>query len=369
MFVERRLYELEKRKAIRATVIAPVPWFPVHGRIFGRYGRMAAINREDRRHGIKIYRPRYPLLPKIGMSSAPWLMASAVGSTVRAAIDAHGPFDLIDAQYFYPDGVAASLIARRFDLPLLITALGSDINLIGRYRLPRKAMLKAAGEAAGNIAVSKALATSMLDLGMPEDKMHVFHNGVDLEYFCPGDVDRSRRELSLDGAVMLSVGVLKEAKGHDLAIRLAGEVPNARLMVIGSGPDRERLERLADSLGIGDRVRFTGALDQSALRTCYRAADALILMSRREGMPNVILESIACGTPVIASAVGGIPEILTDDAAGRLVAERSLTALKDAWTSLSSQRPDRESVRRHAENFSWDDTIEELSTLMARCAA
>lgn len=369
MFVERRLCELEKRKGIRATVVSPVPWFPVRGRVFGRYGRMAAIDREDRRLGISIYRPRYLQLPKIGMTSAPYLMANAVGKAMHEIIGEHGPFDLIDAQYFYPDGVAASLLAERFDLPLLITALGSDINLIGRYTLPRRAMLQAARKADGIVAVSEALANTMLELGMPEAKMHVFRNGVDLEFFSPGDADRSKQALSLDGQVLLSVGVLKEAKGHDLAIRLVAEAPDVRLVVIGSGPDRAELEALAEDLGVAERVRFTGGLDHSALRSYYRAADALVLMSRREGMPNVVLESIACGTPVIATAVGGIPEVIADDSVGRLVRERNLSALKDAWDSLSSGQPDRDSVRRHANRFSWDETIEGLSSLMTRCAA
>lgn len=369
IFVERRLRELEGRTDVRSAVVAPVPWFPFRGAMFGRYGQFARVTKTQRRHGIDIYHPRYPLLPKIGMSSAPALMARASIPEVGRVMQSHGPIDLLDAHYFYPDGVAAAKIVRHYRLPLLITARGSDVNLLAKYEQPRRAMVRAAETACAVVAVSQGLATAMLDMGIPERKIHVLRNGVDLEFFCPGNRDVARRKLDVRGRFLVSVGMLKPEKGHDLAIRLIAELADAELAIIGAGSHETQLRHLVSELGLEDRVRFTGKLDADALRDYYQAADALVLMSVREGMPNVVLESMACGTPVVATRVGGIPEVVEHGTTGQLVAERSLAALQAAWEALMGNTVDRAAIRRHAEKFSWDDTIDALYALMRRCAA
>ena len=369
IFVERRLLALQAKSDVQATVVAPVPWFPFSGSVYGRYGRFAQVTTSEKRHGVDIYHPRYPLIPKIGMRSTPFLMARAMLSVIDRVIAAHGPFQLLDAHYFYPDGVAAATIARRFGIPLLITARGSDVNLIGRYRHPRKAMVQAADVACGLIAVSRGLAKAMASMGMPDRKIHVLRNGVDLDFFSPGDRAAARKLLGIRDVLFISVGTLKPEKGHDVAVRLLTKVQNATLAVIGSGAEQGALRRLAQNLGVYNRVRFTGRLDPKELRTYYRAADASLLMSVREGMPNVVLESMACGTPVIATDVGGVPEIVEHGVTGRLVSRRALASLHGAWNKMVHSPIDRCTVRRHAETFSWDETVTGLYELMRHCAS
>lgn len=368
IFVERRLQKLMVSTDIEATVVAPVPWFPFRSGLFGGYAKFAAVAPQENRHGIAVHHPRYPVVPKVGMTLAPLLMNLATRKSVETVIRQSGPCALIDAHYFYPDGVAAAALSKHFGIPLVITARGSDINLIAKYPRQREMILSAARHACAVIAVSQSLADAMAEIGIAREKISVLRNGVDLAFFNPDQREDCRRALNIDDPTLLSVGVLKEAKGHDLAIEALSHLDRERLIVVGDGPDRQRLEKLALAFGVAERVEFTGALDAEALRTRYRAADALFLMSRREGMPNVVLESIACGTPVLATDVGGVSEVLTSPIVGRLVKTRSAKALAEAWRSFGQDGIDRDAIRRFASRLGWDETIDGLASLFRRCA-
>src|SRR5688572_1364327 len=137
IFVETRLRKLLASGQVRSTVVAPVPWFPFVHPAFGRYGAYARAPRAETRNGIEVLHPRFPVLPKLGMSLAPFLLYRAIAPTVERLVRDRG-FDLIDAHYFYPDGVAAVMLAKRLNLPIVVTARGTDINLIAQHRLPRK---------------------------------------------------------------------------------------------------------------------------------------------------------------------------------------------------------------------------------------
>jgi glycosyltransferase involved in cell wall biosynthesis len=267
-------------------------------------------------------------------------------------------FDVIDAHYFYPDGVAAVMLGRRLDKPVVITARGTDINLISRYRLPRRWIRWAANRAAGIVAVSEALRARLIALGIEASRIEVLQNGVDLELFAPGDRAAARRALGLDadGAVVLSVGQLIPQKGFELVIRAMARLPEATLAIVGEGPDAAALKRLAERTGSGGRVRFLGVMPQEGLAAAYDAADVLVLASAREGYPNVLLEALACGTPVVATAVGGVPEIVRDSVAGRLVEKRSPEALAGAIRDLLADPPARAATRAYAERFAWGPT-------------
>jgi teichuronic acid biosynthesis glycosyltransferase TuaC len=358
IFVESRLRHLLSSGEAASMVVAPVPWFLFDKPMFGRYGAFARVPREELRHGIPVLHPRYPLVPKLGMSSAPFLMYAALRSLFAEILKARFRFDLIDAHYFYPDGVAAVLLGRRLGKPVVITARGTDINLISHYRLARRWIRWAAQRADGIVAVSDALRTRLIGLGVPGSRIEVLRNGVDLELFAPQDRAAARRELGLDadGPVVLSVGWLVPLKGVDLIIRAVAALRDATLIVVGEGPDASALQRLAEALHLRQRMRFLGPMPQQRLAAAYSAADALVLASAREGCPNVLLEALACGTPVVAPAVGGVPEIVRDDAAGRLVAERTPEALARALRDLLADPPARAAVRAYAERFGWGPT-------------
>jgi glycosyltransferase involved in cell wall biosynthesis len=317
-------------------------------------------------HALEVFHPRYPLLPRIGMSTAPFLLAMACAPTLRGLVERGYGFDVIDAHYFYPNGVAAVLLGRRFGKPVVVTARGSDVTLIPAHTVPRRLIIWAARQAAAIITVSGALGRSLEKLGVDASKVSVLRNGVDLEAFRPLDRETERSRLGINGPLLLSVGHLIERKGHDLVIRSLTSLVDATLLVIGEGPERSRLELLAREIGVAPRVRFVGAIAQAELPRYYSAADALVLASSREGWPNVLLEAMACGAPVIAARVGGIPEIVTSAAAGALFEPRTVEALVSATRQLLASPPAREDTRRHAERFSWEETTRGQLALFRR---
>ena len=324
--------------------------------MFGDYAAFARVPHQEILHGIKVSHPRYPLMPKIGMSIAPWTMAQAVAPTLKKLLRNGYDFDLIDAHYFYPDGVAAALLARTFRKPLVITARGSDLNLIAHYSLPRKWIRWAAQQADHLIAVSPELKQVLVGMDVPAEKITMLRNGVDATFFKPVARDTIRRKLNMHGFVMLSVGNLVPAKCHDLVIEAAAQIPDAELLIIGQGPEQDRLHKLITDRGMENRARILGNMEQVMLRDYYGAADVLVLASEREGWPNVLLESMACGTPVVATKVGAATSIVSTPQAGVLAYARSTEALLEAIHQLRDRYPDRAATRSHAEQFSWDET-------------
>jgi teichuronic acid biosynthesis glycosyltransferase TuaC len=357
IFVENRLRHLTGSGEVAAMVVAPVPWFPFEHEAFGRYASFARVPREERRHGLAVLHPRYPVIPKVGMSSAPVLMYAALRKLFAEILKARFSFDLIDAHYFYPDGVAAVLLGRRLGKPVVIPARGTDVNLLPEYRVPRRLVRWAATQSAGVIAVSEALRERLIELGVPGGRVQVLRNGVDLALFAPQDRAAARRELGLDadGPVVLSVGWLIPRKGQDLAIRAVAAMPEVTLLIVGEGAQAPALKRLAAQLGLSGRVRFLGSMPHERLAQVYSAADVLLLASSREGLPNVVLEALACGTPVVTSAVWGTAEVVAPQA-GRLVKERTPEAIAGALRALLAAPPPRAAVRAHAERFAWGPT-------------
>ncbi len=356
IFVENRLRHLLESGEIEVKVVAPVPWFPLASPAFGKYGNFAKVPMHEVRHGIEIWHPRYWVLPKIGMSIAPLLMARAVRETVRNIREQGFDFDLIDAHYFYPDGVAACMVANRLGKPFVVTARGTDINLIPRHSLPKRWILWAANKSRAMISVCQALKNEMTKIGIAADKVTALRNGVDLEFFNPGNRAEIRKQLNISGKTLLSVGYLIERKGHHLIIEALSRLPDVRLYIAGDGEMSTQLRKLASVLGVADRVIFLGALDRESLRRHMVAADALVLASSREGMANVLLESIACGTPVVATPLWGTPEVVAVPEAGVLTRDRSVEGIVEGVSRLFAHYPNREATRRYAEKFSWDDT-------------
>lgn len=356
LFVENRLRHLVASGEATARVVAPVPWFPSSHPRFGQYARYAGVPAREQRHGLEICHPRYLTLPKVGMNLAPMLLAQGAKREIGRMIDEGYDFDLIDAHYFYPDGVAAAMLGRYFNKPVVITARGSDVNLFPDFPLPRRMILWAARRASGLITVSAALKERLVQLGVSPAAVTPLRNGVDLDNFRPLDRDAIRAELGLDRYTLISVGNLIELKGHHLIIQALAAMPDVLLLIAGNGPDRGRLEALAARLGVGQRVLFLGAVPQPELKRYFNAADALVLASSREGWANVLLESMACGTPVVASAVGGSPEVVASTDAGLLMSRYSSEGVAEAVLRLRAHAPERAAVRRYAEGFSWDFT-------------
>jgi glycosyltransferase involved in cell wall biosynthesis len=207
------------------------------------------------------------------------------------------------------------------------------------------------------IAVSNALKARIVDLGIAPAKVHVLRNGVDLDLFRPSDRGAARAALGLDARRWLaSVGNLVPEKGHALMLDALRLLPDVGLVIVGSGVEENALRARARADHVSERVRFVGEVPQDRLPQIYAAVDALVLASSREGWPNVLLESMACGTPVVATRVGAVPDIVTSSAAGRIVDEATAPALSVAIRDLLQRRPMMEATRAVAERFGWEET-------------
>lgn len=357
IFVENRLRHLLASGEATSTVLAPVPWFPSRSARFGEWALNARAPAVETRHGITIHHPRFPVIPKVGMSAAPWLLYHAMVPQVARLLAEGHRFDAIDAHYVYPDGVAAAWLGRRFGLPVVITARGTDVNLIPRHRVPRRLIQGAIREASTLIAVSAALKQVLVELGAPDDKVTVLRNGVETELFRPpADRVAIRVRLGLKGPTLISVGGLIERKGHHRTIEAMRQLPGFELLIAGEGPERTRLSSLIEAYGLGDRVRLLGPRPHKDLPALYGAADASVLASSREGWANVLLESMACGTPVVAANIWGNPEVVRAPAAGVIYEPNTPDGIAAGVRRLFSNLPHRAATRAYAEPFSWDDT-------------
>lgn len=356
IFTETTLRHQLATGEVQAKVLAPIPWFPFPGERFGEYGTFAMAPFMETRIGVEVYHPRYPVIPKLGANLTPMSLGLSARAVMGRILDEGFDFDVIDAHYFYPDGVAAVLLGKYFNKPVIISALRTDINLIMRRRIPRSMMRWAGEHAAAMITVCDALRNEMLRFGMDPARITTLRNGVDLDLFKPVDRAAARHALGMEHFTLLSVGHLDPRKGHAHVISALPGIPDARLVIVGSGPDHRRLMALARAEGVADRVDLAGAMTQEQLRNYYSAADALVLASSREGWANVLLEAMACGTRVVASNVWGTPEVVREPAAGVLMASNSAQGVINGVRELRSRNPQPGATRAYAEQFSWADT-------------
>lgn len=359
VFVENRLRHLVEGGEAEASVLAPVPWFPSAHPRWGDWARHAAAPRAEVRHGIAVHHPRYALVPRVGMAAAPFLLYRAAAAAIARRLAAGEDFDLLDAHYLYPDGVAAVWLGRRFGKPVVVTARGSDTSLLPRHAIPRRLIRDVVIKGAGAlVAVSRGLAEGLHALGADASRVTVLRNGVDLSAFHPpANRAAAHRALNLpDGPVLLSVGLLIERKGHHHVIAALRDLPGHTLLIVGEGPDRAALEVLAAAHGVADRVRFEGPQPHARLPLYYGAADALVLASSREGWANVLLEAMACGTPVVASPAWGSREAVSAPEAGIVLDAVTPATVAEGVRDLLAAPPARAATRAHAERFGWEET-------------
>ena len=356
VFVENRLRHLVATGHAEATVLAPTPWFPSRHPRFGAWSRLAAVPRRETRHGLDVWHPRYPVIPRIGMSLAPLLLYRASLAALRRLVAEGLQFDAIDAHYVYPDGVAAIWLGQHFRKPVVITARGSDITQLPDYAMPRRLIQMALRRADALIGVSAPLCARMVELGADPTRVTTLRNGVDIATFRPVDRAASRAELGLTRPTLISVGSLIERKGHHHTIAAMRDLPECELIIVGEGPERDRLAAQIARLGLTDRVRLLGPRPHAALAACYSAADAMVLASSREGWANVLLEAMACGTPVVASNIPGNPDVVTSPEAGLIIRENTPSGIAEGVRRLFATPPDRAATRAFAERFGWDET-------------
>ncbi|MDN4504258.1 glycosyltransferase family 4 protein [Alteromonadaceae bacterium BrNp21-10] len=372
VFVETRLrHLLNDFPDIQASVIAPVPWFPFSSSFFGEYAKYAGVLPVEERHGITIYHPRYIVIPKVGMYLTPIFMRWAIAKIIKQLKNKGIKIDLIDGHYFYPDGVAIASVAEKYRIPFTCTARGTDINLIPQNPKAKKMIQRVFSQAAHMITVCQALKDEMLKLGAPEDKVTTLRNGVDLQLFKASSEIRQQElkvELDITGKLVMSVGWLIERKGHYLVIDAILRLPDVTLVIAGDGPDHDKLQMQINKAGLFERVKLLGALPQPELNKWLMAADVNVLASSREGWANVLLESMASGTPVVATNVWGTPEVVTKPEAGVLV-EREVESIAKGIQTLLAHPPARADTRQYAEQFDWMATSLGQKNIFSKVAA
>ncbi|MBC7004741.1 glycosyltransferase family 4 protein [Photobacterium sp. BZF1] len=361
VFVETRLRQLQQRYPdVELKVIAPVPWFPFKHPMFGSYASYSSAPSYENRFGIDVYHPRYIVIPKVGMTLTPHTLSAAIYKKANEIIASGYDFDLIDGHYYYPDGVAIAKAAKKLNKPFTITARGTDINLIPQYQKPKKDIQSVLKESNHNMAVCDALRNEMLNLGAEPNLTTTLRNGVDLQLFQYTDEtqktqNRKNLNLPIDSPIIISVGHLIERKGHHHVIKALKELRNITLLIAGDGPEIHRLKRLSETENVQSQIIFLGSLNQLELAKYYGACDVLVLASSREGWANVLLEAMACGTPVVATNIWGTPEVVQNEKAGVLV-DRNPTAISKGIKKVLLNPPKRLETRRYAEQFDWFST-------------
>jgi glycosyltransferase involved in cell wall biosynthesis len=371
IFVRHRVAAVARRCPTR--VVAPI----LHrGNLLTR-ARRAVVS--ERQGDLAVSHPLYTTVPLVGRCLDHVMLYRQVLPHVQHLHD-EWPFDIIDAHYAFPDGAAAVMLAAHFRVPVAVTVRGGDLDMLPKYRLRRRAIASTLRRADRIVAVSEHLAARAAALGAPRQSILVVPNGVDPAVFAYADRDAARRDLGLPLAQPLGVcaGNQHAAKGQHLQIethtRISDGATPPYLVVLGSDPSplqtyRRRLERLIAAQGLGHRVRLLGSVDQDHLAQWYRAADLLVLPTFREGAPNVVREALACGTPVVASRVGGVPELITSEARGLLVEPGDVDALTAAVRVALQRRWDRPRIAAGAAERDWQTVGTVIAAELARLAA
>ncbi|WP_235534231.1 MULTISPECIES: glycosyltransferase [unclassified Sphingopyxis] len=365
LFVEKSLRALAPQPGIELTIVAPVglPPFPLS--FHQRYRALRDLPRSESWNGLTVLRPRFTLIPRVGAHFNPAKIANAVLSAV------HGKsFDVIDAQFFYPDGPAAMRVADTLSLPFSAKARGADISHFGHDPATRSQVIEAGRKATGLLAVSEAMRGDMAAIGIDPARIAVHYTGIDTARFHPGDRATARAALGMTGTpTILTVGALIGRKGQALVIEALPALPDAHYWLAGAGDEEGRYRALAQKLGVATRVHFLGPVANADLPRLYRAANLVVMPSVSEGLANAWVEALACGTPIVISDAGGAAELVTSPVAGRIV-ERKPDAIATAVREILAAPPSPSDVAASlGGRFDWDRNGRELAAHLRRCVS
>jgi teichuronic acid biosynthesis glycosyltransferase TuaC len=359
VFIRNRIAALARFAEVK--VVAPVPWVPAFAT-----GKKAAtfrsVTERETIAGLDVYHPRYFVTPRIGRRYYGALYYWSVRDFVTRLRRSY-PFDILDVHWAYPDGYAGVALARELGLPVSISLRGSDIHTYAGMAPWRSLIQESLRAADLVVAVSRSMLPIVQELGVQAEKVSVVANGVDGALFRRQRRSEARSLLGLDPAdlIVLAVGRLEKPKRFDLLISACRSMePDFQLVILGKGSLEESLRALAAAEGVTERVRFVGERPNSELVNWYNAADLCCLASDREGCPNVILECLSCGTPVAASDVGGVAEMISAGETGVVVARNEVEPWRDAIGSALRRRWDRDLVAGSQRGNSWDEVAKTL---------
>lgn len=363
IFIKQRMFHFAKLDGCEIKVVAPTPYCPPWPSLGKRY-RFSQIKKYELMDGIDVFHPRYPLVPKVSMLLHGLSLFMSSLSTVKK-IYHEFPFDIIDGHYIYPDGLAAVLLGMVFKKPVVLSARGSDIHQFTRFISIKPMIRYALNKSDHVISVCEALKQEIINVGTASEKISVVPNGIDTKQFYPEDKIKARKELSIhdDSKVIITVGSLIPLKGYHVLLdampAIVREMPQTHLYVVGEGPYRSYLEQKIRHLSLHQHVTLVGECPNRELKTWYSASDVLCLASSKEGWPNVVMESLACGTPVVATRVYGVSEILTSSDVGVLV-DRTPNSLYHGLKTALETTWDIKLIRAHVRDRDWFKVADEV---------
>ena len=365
MFVYQRLAALAKQEELQ--VCSPVPWFPA---LTNRRGNPGPA--KDAWNGLTVYRPRFFYFPGVFKNHDARLYALDLRRWLRELCINWRP-DVLDAHFIWPDGVGVALLAKELKIPYIITLRGKlyECLPISSQREQCAAALQCASAV---ISVSEQLADEARKLGVSDDRLVIIPNGIDREHFHSRDKRICRKELGLpeEGRLLVTVAHLGHRKGHHEVIRaLAGLPDDVRLVIVGGsaqGGTSETLRAVAAKVGVENRLILPGLQMYEKVPIYFSAADASVLASYREGCPNAVLESLACGTPVVASDVGAVRDILPDPKAGRIVPPRKVGPLRKALANVLDNQWNSTEVVKASGVKSWEEVALEVQGVLHKAA-
>lgn len=364
LFVEKSLRALAAQPGIELTVVAPVglPPFPLS--LHPRYRALRDLPQSEAWNGLTVLRPRFTLIPRYGARFNPAQVARAALAAVRGQT-----FDVVDAQFFFPEGPAAMRVAAALGLSFSAKARGADISHFGHNRATKSQVIEAGAKAAGLLAVSEAMRGDMAAIGIDPAQIAVHYTGIDTARFHPGDRSAARSALGMDDApAILTVGALIARKGQALVIAALPALPGIHYWLAGAGEEEARYRALAERLGVETRIHFLGPVANADLPQLYRAVDAVVMPSASEGLANAWVEALACGTPIVISDAGGAAELVTSPVAGRIV-DRTPEAIAEAVQAILATPPSPTDVAASLGNrFDWGRNGRELAEHLRRCA-
>ena len=346
VFVERQTLGLAAHPDVQLTAVAPLGLPPWPLSQHPRYRALAALPRREAWRGLDLHRARFTTLPGTGGRFHAPALTRALHPVLDRIREERG-FDVIDASFFFPDGPAAIALGRRYGVPVSVKARGADIHHWAHAPATAAQVRRAAREADGLLAVSQAMADDMVALGLPRPRVH--YTGVDLDRFAPADRAAAKRHFGVTGPLVVAVGALIPRKGHDILIDAVAKLPGVSLLIAGDGPERAALT--ARAARNSNRIRLLGAVPHADLPRLFAAADVSALASASEGLANAWVESLACGTPVVAADIGGARELVTLNS-GRVV-PRDPDAFAAAIAELLAHPPAPAAVRAAAAPFTW----------------
>ncbi len=361
-------------KRCDVSVLASIPWFP-GARLFARWsaaGRLVDVPREERIEGLPVVHPRYLHVPRLGTNAAGALYAA---SLAREVLRRRGQHDVVLGSWAFPDGVGAVALAKLLGVPAVVKVHGSDMNVLAEMPAVARNLRWALPRARRVVAVSRPLGDVVASFGVPRDRIDIVPNGVDAELFRPRDRTGARAELGHAGDArrwLVYVGRLREDKGVldllEAFSLLARRRTDVRLAIVGDGEARAACDRAAAGW-LGDRILVAGPRPLEEVPRWLAASDALVLPSWAEGTPNVVLEALACGRRVVATRVGGTPDLIAGPELGELVPARAPAVLAEALGRAVDTPYDPSAVARAGARGGWGDSARRLEASLRAALA